>query len=187
MTEWKWKIGESIERLRTRYDHIGRKTAAPFLAMVYPCAVERAFVQEWRSQVAGLAPEVEAQSLDLLEVTQAVVAEFGVDAVVQSLVEPMPGSNAEAELAGLWLRAIADRVRSLFAAAHRGKPVVWLENCAALYPACGPRDVMQALWDAPHEALQGPVVVLIPGTLEEARTYRFLDQRRELMYRGDLL
>ena len=24
--DWRWKIGEAIERIRTRYDYIGRKT-----------------------------------------------------------------------------------------------------------------------------------------------------------------
>lgn len=38
MTEhnWRWAIGEAIERIHGRYQHIGRKTGAPFLALVYP-------------------------------------------------------------------------------------------------------------------------------------------------------
>ena len=34
--DWEWKIREAVERIKTRYDHIGRKTGAPFLALVYP-------------------------------------------------------------------------------------------------------------------------------------------------------
>jgi hypothetical protein len=30
---WRWAIGEAIERIRGRYQHIGRKTGAPFLAL----------------------------------------------------------------------------------------------------------------------------------------------------------
>ena len=39
--DWEWKLREAVERLRTRYEHIGRKTGAPFLAIVYPPEVER--------------------------------------------------------------------------------------------------------------------------------------------------
>ena len=67
------------------------------------------------------------------------------------------------------------------------KPAVSLERCGALYPAIGPRDIMQALWDSNQDTLEGPVVVLIPGTLQGARTYLFINTRKEFMYRGDLL
>jgi len=56
-----------------------------------------------------------------------------------------------------------------------------------LYPAAGPRDVMQRLWDSAQSALNGPVVVMIPGHVLESRTYRFVGERDEFMYRGDLL
>ena len=58
---------------------------------------------------------------------------------------------------------------------------------AALYPAAGPRAVMQRLWDSAQSALNGPVVVLIPGHSVGARTYAFVGDRNEFMYRGDLL
>ena len=44
--DWRWKIGEAIERVRTRYEFIGRKTGAPFLALVYPPVAEAAFLKE---------------------------------------------------------------------------------------------------------------------------------------------
>ena len=34
--DWRWKLGEAAERIRTRYARIGSKTGAPFLAIVYP-------------------------------------------------------------------------------------------------------------------------------------------------------
>ena len=46
---------------------------------------------------------------------------------------------------------------------------------------------MQQLWDSAQSALEGPVIVLIPGSLRGPRTYAFLDDRNEFMYRGDLL
>ena len=48
--DWQWKIGEAVERVRTRYEFIGRKTGAPFLAVVYPPEAETAFLKEWHAQ-----------------------------------------------------------------------------------------------------------------------------------------
>ena len=39
---------EAIERIRSRYEHIGRKTGAPFLAVVYPAELETAVLKEWQ-------------------------------------------------------------------------------------------------------------------------------------------
>jgi hypothetical protein len=47
--------------------------------------------------------------------------------------------------------------------------------------------LMQRLWDKEQESLEGPVVILIPGTLTEPRRYSFLNQVDEYMYRGDIL
>ena len=52
--DWRWKIGEAIERLRSRYEFVGRKTGAPFLAVVYPPELELAVLKEWRTQCATL-------------------------------------------------------------------------------------------------------------------------------------
>ena len=99
----------------------------------------------------------------------------------------MPGASPEAELGSMWVSALAARVKELTVGRGQGRTVVVLERLAALYPATGPRAVMQNLWDSEQEALEGPVIVLIPGTLVEARVYLFLDQREEFMYRGDIL
>lgn len=39
--DWRWKIDEAIEIIRLRYDHVGSKTGAPFLAIVYEPQAER--------------------------------------------------------------------------------------------------------------------------------------------------
>lgn len=185
--DWRWKIREAIERIRTRYDFIGRKTGAPFLAVVYPPDREQAVLHEWHTQCATLHPEFDAKVVDTLEITQRVVDEIGVDNVVSSLMDPMPGSEPESELGGLWMTAVADEVRKALESPSNGKPFVSLERTAALYPAAGPRDVMQQLWDSAQSLLNGPIVVLIPGAVSESRTYSFVSQRDEFMYRGDLL
>lgn len=187
MYDWRRKIGDAIERIRTRYEFIGRKTGAPFLAVVYPPDVETAFLKEWRTQCATLHPEIDVRSLDVLDVTHRIITEIGAANIVHSMGDPMPGSDPQAELGGLWVTAVAERVESQLAEPGNGKPVLSIERLAALYPAAGPRDVMQRLWDSAQSALNGPVVVLIPGNIEESRTYSFVGKRDEFMYRGDLL
>jgi len=53
-SDWRWKIGEVAERLRTRYEHIGRKTGAPFLALVYPPEAEASVLREWHTVADSL-------------------------------------------------------------------------------------------------------------------------------------
>jgi hypothetical protein len=101
--------------------------------------------------------------------------------------DPMPGSDPTSELGSMWTNAVATAVRDAVARCDEGRPVVVLERLAALYPASGPRAVMQTLWDSDHAALEGPVVLLVPGVLVEARVYRFVGQVEEFMYRGDIL
>lgn len=185
--DWRWKIGEAAERIRTRYDSIGRKTGAAFLAIVYPVESEAAMLEEWHAQALTLRPEIDVRQLSVLEVTQRVFSEMGADNVVGAFADPMPGSDPVSELGRLWVKSVADSVRGCMARIGPGKPVVSLERLAALYPAAGPRDIMYSLSDSAHPAHDGPVVVLIPGTLLGPRTYAFLGQKEEFVYRGDLL
>ena len=158
--DWRWKIGEAIERIRHRYHHIGRKTGAPFMGLLYPPAAERAVLHEWHAQASGLSPDVDVRTVDVLEVTQRVLADLGAENVVSAMADPMPGSNPRDELGSVWIDATAKAVLGLFDDPPRGKPVVSMERLAALYPAAGPRDVMQRLWDSPDDLLDAPVVVL---------------------------
>ncbi|MGK5084114.1 hypothetical protein WDW37_12530 [Bdellovibrionota bacterium FG-1] len=185
--DWEWKLREAVERLRTRYEHIGRKTGAPFLAVVYPPEVEKALFKEWRTLAATLEPELSIRTVDVLDVTSSIVRQFGVDALVDSMKEPMPGSDPTSELGSMWTNAVATSVREAARKSGSARPVVVLERLAALYPASGPRALMQTLWDSDHAALDGPVVLFIPGLLLEARVYRFVGQIEEFMYRGDIL
>jgi hypothetical protein len=186
-TDWGWKLREAVERLRTRYDHIGRKTGAPFLAVVYPPEAERSVLREWHTQAATLEPQFSVRTIDVLDVTARVVDEFGASTLVDAMSHPMPGSDPASELGAMWTNAVVAAVRDAAVPRGDGRPVVALERLAALYPVSGPRAVMQSLWDGHHAALNGPVVLLIPGILFEARVYRFLGQVEEFMYRGDIL
>lgn len=182
--DWKWKISEAIDRLRSRYDLIGRNTGAPFLALVYPPETEKAFEAEWHTVATTLAPDFEVLDIDVLKCTCEIIAEIGAENITLALADPMPGSDPSSDLAARWISRIAEAIRQ--AAAGRRNPIVVLHKLASLSPVAGPRDLMQSLWDNPR-SLDFPVVVLIPGHLSGARTYSFLDQREEFMYRGDLL
>jgi hypothetical protein len=185
--DWRWKISEAIERIRTRYEFIGRKTGAPFLALVYPPEAEGVVLKEWHTQCAALQPEIDVWTINVLEVTQEITTGIGVENIVSSLTDPMPGSNPQTELGQLWVTAVAEAIQARLAEDGTGKPVVSLECLAALFPAAGPRDVMQHLWGNAQSTLDGPVIVLIPGHVVGPRTYAFVGKRDEFMYRGDLL
>ena len=185
--DWEWKLREAAERLRTRYEHIGRKTGAPFLAIVYQPEAERSLLKEWHTLSATLEPEFSIRTVDVLDVTARVVRELGVESIVNSMKNPMPGSDPTSELGSMWTTSVAASVREAAGKSGPGRPIVVLERLAALYPASGPRAVMQTLWDSDHAALEGPVVLLVPGVLVEARVYLFVGQVEEFMYRGDIL
>jgi hypothetical protein len=187
MIDWSWKLQEAIERIKTRHEHIGRKTGAPFLAIVYPPEAEAAVLKEWHMLLEMLDPEFEIKQIDVLAVTMSVVEELGGENIIGAMADPMPGSNPEVELGHMWVTAVAAAVQESMRQKTAAKTVVVLERLAALYPATGPRAVMQALWDSEQSVLDGPVVVLIPGRMEEARVYAFVNQQQELMYRGDIL
>jgi hypothetical protein len=186
--DWAWKLREAVETLKTRYDHIGRKTGAPFLAVVYPPEAEAAVLKEWHTIATSLKSEFDIRTIDVLAVTRAVIDELGGQNVVEAMANPMPGANPEAELGTMWVTAVAAKVKGCATEPPpQGRVVIVLECLAALYPAAGPRDVMQKLWDQEQSFLAGPVMVLIPGTLIERKVYSFLNESDELMYRGDIL
>lgn len=185
--DWGWKLREATDRIRTRYEHIGRHTGAPFLAVVYPPDAERQVLREWRTLAAALPPDFDVRTINALEITSKIVREFGAEGLVEAITNPMPGSDAEVELGTMWTNAVAEAARE--AAVRNGaiRTVVVLERLAALYPVSGPQAVMQALWERNHAGIDGPVIFLIPGVVAEAHVYRFLSQKEEFMYRGDLL
>lgn len=187
MTDWSWKLQEAVERIKTRYDHIGRKTGAPFLAVVYPSEAEIAVLKEWQTLLGTLGTNFEVKRIDVLAVTMSVIEQLGSENIVDAMSDPMPGSNPEVELGHMWVREVVTAVHDSLRSKTAAKMVISLERLAALYPATGPRAVMQALWDSNQSSLDGPVVVLIPGRLDEPRVYAFVNQQPELMYRGDIL
>jgi len=185
--DWRWKIDEAIEIIRLRYDHIGSKTGAPFLAIVYEPQAERQVLALWHERIGTLKPEFALEKVDFASITSGVSRELGTEAIVELMNNPMPGSDPVAELGRVWLAAVGQAVRQALANAGPGRPVAALEQLAALHPVTTPRALMQALWDGDHAGLTGPVVLLIPGRVMRAKNYLFLEEIDEFMYRGDIL
>ena len=187
VVDWQWKLREAVERLKNNYENIGRKTGAPFLAIVYPVDAEIVVQKEWQAVQTVLHADFEIYTIDVLDITTRVLDDLGVENIVEGLEHPMPSSNPEAELGHIWIKAVTDKVHELATRSSPKKPILVLENLTSLYPAAGPHTLMQALWDHDRTPFEGPIVVFIPGTLIEPRVYKFLDQVKEFMYRGDIL
>lgn len=187
LVDWGRKLREAVEQIKTRYDQIGWKTGAPFLAVVYPPEAEPAVFKEWRTLTGGLGSEFNIRTIDVLKVTRSAIEELGCENILSAIASPMPGSNPETELGHMWVMAVAQKVREAFSQSSGAKIVVVLECLTALYPATGPEAMMQALWENGYSGIEGPVIVLITGTLIERRVFVFVDQREESMYRGDIL
>jgi hypothetical protein len=100
----------------------------------------------------------------------------------------MPGSDPQAELGRRWVDRISEQIHDFSTRSGCGPlPLVIVERLAALYPAAGPRAIMQAVWDTEKASLDAVVVFLIPGTLLQPRVYLFVNRQEEFMYRGDVL
>ena len=185
-SDWQWKLEEAVKRIQERYDYVGSKTGAAFMAVVYPPEAETAVYKEWQVQLERLGPEYDVQAIDVLALTMAAVAGLGSQNIVTAMADPMPGSNPEADLGRTWIAAVTQAIHDCLDNSAKGRPVAVLHNVAALYPVTGPRALLQALWDNPRP-LNGPVIIFIPGKLVAAREYTFPNKVTEVMYRGDIL
>lgn len=183
ITDWSCKLSEAIGRLQKDYDYIGRTTGAPFLAIIYPHDAEIHVYKEWKAQASALK-NYDVRTIDVLEVTMNVVNEIGLETIVDTISDHMPGSNPENDLADAWVSAVVKTVHDNISKKSSLKPIIVLINLAALYPVAGPYELMQKLWETEQSTLDCPIVFLIPGTLKEPRVYSFLNKRIELMYRG---
>lgn len=185
--DWAWKLRVAAERIRTQYEHIGRSTGAPFLAIVYPPESESAVFKEWRTLSQSMGQEMHFLTVDALDATMSVLDDLGSVTILDSIQNPMPGSNPESELGQMWINSIKNKVVSESANNASPKKVIVIEKLAALYPATTPYALMQEFWGSGDFVFEGPVVLLIPGTLKGPRVYSFLNKGDEFMYRGDIL
>lgn len=184
---WKRKLEEASTQIKTGYAQIGRKTGVAHLAIVYPPEAETAVLKEWQSITAGLGAEFEIKIIDVLAVTMAVIKAIGCQAIIDTITQPMPGSDPESELGQMWLQSVGEKVKATTSSQVNSKLVIVLQYLAALYPATSPRALMQKMWENQQFSVDCPVIFFIPGTLTQRRVYSFVNKREELMYRGDIL
>tara|TARA_Y100000031_G_scaffold145311_1_gene177761 strand:- start:111 stop:683 length:573 start_codon:yes stop_codon:yes gene_type:complete len=185
--DWKGKLQESVDRVKSGYETVGRGTGARFLAIVYPPDEELAVLREWKVVTRSLEPDYIVHSIDIMHITNNVVSEIGAETIASEIQNPtMAGSSPITDLANLWLDRIVEEIRKCSEVKVEGRIVISLERLAALYPVAGPRDLMQRLWDSDW-SIPCPVIFLIPGHLKEARVYSFLDKQDEFLYRGVII
>jgi hypothetical protein len=165
---------------------LGERLAFLFLPSFILSQQRVAFLREWRTQTRALQPDVEVKAIDVLAVTQSVLSDLGEDNVVESLNDEEWGTSAREDLNRLWVSAIADEVRLKMMEESPGKPVLSIEHISALYPASGPWDVMQRLWNDAELSLDCPVIVLIPGDAYRTRGITASSTRRTSSCIGEI-
>jgi len=186
--DWRWKIHEAIEeRLKKRYDFIGSKSAAPFLAITYPHQAELAFLKEWQTHIDTLKGEFDTRCIDCLEITSRVINDLGVENIVESYNDPMVGSDPQADLGKMFIDAIVAEIEKINSDIHKGKLLISIEKTAALHSATDPGILLNRLWNSKSGTIKCPIIILIPGTNKGNHSFSFLDRQDIFMYRGDLL
>ena len=131
--DWKWKIAEATDRLRSRYGFIGRSTGAPFLALVYPPEAEAAFLHEWHAVARSLSPEFVVNGVDVLLLTQQTITQIGADNIVSAIGDPI-GSDPVTDLGSEWISRIADLFALPVEAGYPSRPIVVLERLDYFVP-----------------------------------------------------
>ena len=143
-------------------------------------------MREWHIQIEALAPTIEGKFVNIVDITQHVITDLGIDTVATVLSDPDNSENAKTDMGRMWIEEVKTAVREA-GSSSGGRPVITVEGITALFPAAGPFMLMQSLWNDEQASLDCPIIVPIPGIITGPRNYRFLGRFDELMYRGDLL
>jgi membrane protein len=81
------------------------------------------------------------RTIDVLDVTARVVRQFGAESLVDSMKDPMPGSDPTSELGSMWTNAVTASVRE--AAGRGGRPVV----VSAARASSSLKDALNTVWE----------------------------------------
>lgn len=182
-----WKIKEAILKLKNNYDFIGHSTGAPFLGIVYNHSEEQWFYKEWDAQVQSIANEFVFFDIDFLKLIHSSISNIGINDVLDAVNNPMPGNSPYNDLADIFINDTIEIIKEKLSNHSNKKPILVLKKLDALFPVTTPYTLFQNLWDIHGNILKCPVVCLIPGKNSNGRSYLFLNEIQELMYRGDLL
>jgi hypothetical protein len=184
--DWKLKVHRGIERVTSRYDNVGRKTGIPVLGIVISPDLEDAALKEWKVQARTFS-DFEFIEINVLELTTKEVEKLGVDNIVYSLENPLPGSDPESELGDMWVKSIVDKIFKIIdKSLESDKKIIYLSRLGALYPASSPYEIVKQLVEV-RKDLTFPVILFIPGKQTELKVYKYLNLKSEFMYRGELV
>lgn len=185
--DWRNRLAEAAELIRTRYDAIGAN-GAPFLIVTYPEDAELAVLEEWGVQSRALQPEFEPVYVDVAAEWGRMEEEIGLANIEAMTSDPMPGSDPIAELGDMFATRVTTLIQTGYAGSTAAKPFMTVQGLGRMYPFGTPALLMHRAWDHAGAMIAGrPVVFLTPGTYVSPQEYIFMGERREHVYRGRLI
>lgn len=184
---WKDIVRDAFNDVTSRYDQIGRKTGGRTLSLIISPQAEDLAVKEWKSYLSSVRDEYVFHEVNMLELTVGETENIGLNRVVDLLENPMVGEDPYKALGLVWEDATIRKVLELCKIEEGGrKPIIYMTKLSALHPATTPKNILQKLWRN-IDTITAPVVLFLPGTEQEARTYLYLDKIKEYVYRGDII
>jgi len=183
---WKDVVRDAFNDVISRYDQIGRKTGGRTLSLIISPQAEDLAVKEWKSYISSVRDEFVFHEVDMLELTVEETEKIGLETVVGLLDKPMVGEDPYKALGLVWEDTAIKKVQSLCNVEQGRKPIIYMTKLSALHPATTPKNILQKLWKN-IDTITAPVVLFLPGTEQEARTYLYLDKIKEYVYRGDII
>lgn len=179
-------------RLQSAYDGLGQSSGRPYLYFVYPPTDELALRRLIDQELMAI-PGLTLLRIDVLLLTIDVLR--GEEEPRENLLKhPLDGTQAAADIAGIWTRALRRRMlKTLAAVTSDMRPVIYLEGLAALHPLTNPTTVMESFAehsiDHPQTLRPVPIVLFVPGVQlpHMSRMYQYLDAKSPIlsMYRGE--
>jgi hypothetical protein len=183
---WKDIVRDAFNDVTSRYDQIGRKTGGRTLSLVISPKAETLAVREWQSYIPSVQDRFAFQEINILDITVEETEKIGLDEVVNLLENPMIGEDPKKALGLRWENAAIKKMITICKEEHEKKLIIYVTKLSALYPATTPKNILQKLWKN-IDQITVPVVLFLPGTEKEARTYLYLDKVKEYVYRGDII
>ena len=183
---WKDIVRDAFNDVTSRYDQIGRKTGGRTLSLIISPQSESLAVKEWNAYLSSVQDRFVFHEINMLDITVKETEKIGLDRVVDLLENPMIGEDPNKALGLRWENAAIKRMIEICQEKEDKKVILYMTKLSALHPATTPKNILQKLWNN-IDKITVPVVLFLPGTEQEARTYLYLDKVKEYVYRGDII
>ncbi len=179
-----------LNRLSTAYDGIGHSSGRPYIYFVYPPPRERQIQRMVDLQMKTYA-DLAFFCINILKITISSL-DGQEERRQQFLNDPQRNQSQTEAILRLWARRLSSEIQQTLTGLETGKrPVVVLQNLAALHPLGDPTSLMEFLAEQePRNPSTGtivPIVLFVPGSRppQTSRSYLFLDQIQLDFYRGE--